>query len=80
MHAGPARRGRPGDADIRYTLRVVLADGQEVATSTSVRYVDGCPPPARQTSLAAGPTGRIGLETTTPTIPEFLKGIRPRHH
>jgi dienelactone hydrolase len=76
-HAGPARRGRPGDAEIQYTLRVLLADGQEVTTATSVRYLDGCPPPARQTSLAAGPTGRIGLETTTPTIPEFLKGIRP---
>jgi hypothetical protein len=69
VHAGPARRGRPGDAEIRYTLRVVLADGQEVSTATSVRYVDGCPPPARHTTLAAGPTGRIGFETTTPTIP-----------
>jgi dienelactone hydrolase len=77
LHAGPARSGRPGDADIRYTLRVVLADGQEVATATSVRYVDGCPPPVRHTTLASGPTGRIGLETTTPTIPEFLQGIRP---
>ncbi len=77
VHAGPARRGQPGDAEIRYTLRVVLADGQEVAASTSVRYVDGCPPPERHTTLAAGPTGRIGFETTTPTIPEFLKGIRP---
>jgi dienelactone hydrolase len=77
LHAGPARRGRPGDAEIRYTLRIVLADGQEVVTATSVRYVDGCPPPTRHTTLAAGPTGRIGLETTTPTIPEFLKGITP---
>jgi dienelactone hydrolase len=77
LHAGPARSSRPGDADIRYTLRVVLADGQEVAIATSVRYLDGCPPPARHTTLAAGPTGRIGLKTTTPTIPEFLKGIRP---
>jgi dienelactone hydrolase len=77
LHAGPARTGRPGDADIRYTLRVVLADGQEVTASTSVRYMDGCPPPGRHTTLAAGPTGRIGLETTTPTIPEFLQGIRP---
>jgi hypothetical protein len=41
LHAGPARRGRPGDAEIRYTLRIVLADGQEVTTATSVRYVDG---------------------------------------
>jgi dienelactone hydrolase len=77
VHAGPARRGTPGDADLRYTLRVVLADGQEVVATTAVRYVDGCPPPARHTTLASGPTGRIGLETATPTIPEFLKGIRP---
>ena len=70
-----APRTSPGE--IRYTLRVVLADGQEVTSATSVRHVIACPPPGRHTSLAAGPTGRIGLQTTTPTGPEFLQGIRP---
>src|SRR5262249_56632369 len=60
-----------------YTLRVVLSDGQEATTATSVGYVDGCPPPARHATLAAGPIGRIGFQTTTPTIPEFLQGGRP---
>lgn len=74
LHWGPPRKA-PGE--IRYTLRAVLADGREVATVTSVRYVDACPPPALHTTLAAGPTGRIGFQTTTPTISEFLQGIRP---
>jgi hypothetical protein len=39
--------------------------------------VDGCPPPALHTTLAAGPTGRIGFQTTTPSISDFLQGIRP---
>jgi pimeloyl-ACP methyl ester carboxylesterase len=55
----------------------VLADGQELTSATSVRYVDSCPPPALHTTLAAGPTGRIGFQTATPTIPEFLQGVRP---
>jgi dienelactone hydrolase len=76
-HAGPPRKGPPGGTEIRYTLRVVLVDGQEVTSATSVRYLDGCSPPALYTTLAAGPTGRIGIQTTTPTGPEFLKGIRP---
>jgi dienelactone hydrolase len=71
------RKPAAGETEFRYTLRVVLADGQEVTSATSVRYVDACPPPARHASLAAGPTGRIGLQTTTPTGPEFLQGVRP---
>ncbi len=74
MHWGPPRKA-PGE--IRYTLRAVLADGREVTSATSVRYVDACPPPALHMTLAAGPTGRIGFHTTTPTISDFLQGIRP---
>jgi dienelactone hydrolase len=74
LHWG-APRTSPGE--IRYTLRVVLADGQEVTSATSVRHVVACPPPALHTTLAAGPTGRIGLQTTSPTTPEFLQGVRP---
>ena len=78
VHAGPPRRGAPvGGTEIRYTLRLVLADGREVTSATAVRYVDSCPPPAVHPTLAAGPTGRIGLQTTTPTVSEFLQGIRP---
>jgi dienelactone hydrolase len=55
----------------------VLADGQELTSATSVRAVVGCPPPALYTTLAAGPRGRIGFHTATPTIPEFLQGVRP---
>jgi dienelactone hydrolase len=73
LHWGAPRKA-PGE--IRYTLRVVLADGQEVTRGTSVRYVDGCPPPALHTTLAAGPSGRIGFLTTTPTASNFLQGIR----
>ena len=71
------RKPQAGETEFRYTLRVVLADGREVTSATSLRYVDACPPPAVHTTLAAGPTGRIGFQTTTPTIPEFLQGIRP---
>jgi dienelactone hydrolase len=71
------RKPAAGETEFRYTLRVVLTDGQEVTSATSVRYVDGCPPPAVYTTLAAGPTGRIGVRTTTPTINEFLQGVRP---
>jgi dienelactone hydrolase len=74
LHWGPPRKP-PGE--IRYTVRVVLADGRGVTTATSVRYVDGCPPPAMHSTLAGGLTGRIGFRTTTPTISEFLQGIRP---
>jgi dienelactone hydrolase len=74
LHWGAPRKP-PGE--IRYTLRAVLADGREVTSVTSVRYVDGCPPPALHTTLAAGTTGRIGFQTTTPTTAEFLQGIRP---
>jgi dienelactone hydrolase len=74
LHWSPPRKP-PGE--IRYTLRAVLADGHEVTTATSVRYEDGCAPPARYTTLAAGPTGRIGFQTATPTTSEFLKGVRP---
>jgi dienelactone hydrolase len=76
-HAGPARKGSPGGAEIRYTLRLVLADGREVTTAASVRYLDGCPPPPLHPTLAGGLTGRIGVQTTTPTGPEFLQGVRP---
>jgi dienelactone hydrolase len=71
------RKPPPGETEFQYTLRIVLADGGEVTSATSVRYVDPCPPPTPSTTLAAGPTGRIGLRTTTPTIPEFLQGGRP---
>jgi dienelactone hydrolase len=71
------RKPPAGETEFRYTLRIALADGREVTSATSVRYVDACPPPMPYTTLAAGPTGRIGLLTTTPTIPEFLQGVRP---
>ncbi len=74
LHWGAPRKA-PGE--IRYTLRVVLADGREVTSATSVRYVDGCPPPALHTTLAAGPIGRIGVRTTTPTTSNFLQAITP---
>ena len=77
LHFGPPRQPAPGGTEIRYTLRAVLADGQAVTTSASVRYVGGCPPPAVHTTLAAGPTGRLGFLTSTPTVSEFLRGIRP---
>ena len=71
-HSGPPRK----PAELRYTLRLVLADGRDVTSTTSVRYLDTCPPPAIQTTLASAPTGRIGFRTTTPTVPEFLQGVR----
>ena len=74
LHFGAPRKA-PGE--IRYTLRVALTDGRELSSSTSVRYVDTCPPPALYTTLAAGPTGRIGVQTTTPSGSEFLQGIKP---
>jgi dienelactone hydrolase len=74
VHAGPPRKG--GDAEIRYTLRLVLADGQEVTTTAPMRYVHACPPPTIYSTLAAGPTGRIGFHTATPTGPEFLQGVK----
>jgi hypothetical protein len=73
-HAGPPRRGAPAGGT---TLRLTLADGREVTSVTAVRYVDSCPPPAVHPTLAAGPTGRIGLHTTTPTVSELLQGFRP---
>jgi dienelactone hydrolase len=70
-------RGAPvGDIDIRYTLRIVLADGQELTIATSVRQGGSCPPPTPFTTLTASPIGRIDFRTTTPTIPEFLQGVR----
>jgi dienelactone hydrolase len=77
QHWGAPRKPPAGGIEIRYTLRLVLSDGQEVTSATSVRYVDSCAPPALHTTLAAGPTGRIGVRTTTPTASEFLHGIRP---
>jgi dienelactone hydrolase len=74
LHWGPPRKP-PGE--IRYTLRAVVGDGREVTSETSVRYADGCPPPPLYTTLAAGPAGRLGFRTTTPTTSEFLQGIRP---
>jgi hypothetical protein len=71
------RKPVAGETEFRYTLRVVLAGGQEVTSAASVRYVDACRPPAAHTTLAAGPTGRIGIQTTTPTTNEFLQGVRP---
>jgi hypothetical protein len=78
LHWVSPRKAPPGGTGIQYTLRVVLADGQEVTSATSVRYIDSCSPPALHTTLAAGPTGRIGFETTTPTISDFLQGVRPQ--
>lgn len=77
LHFGPPRQPAPGGSEIRYTLRGVLADGQAVTTSASLRYVGGCPPPVVHTTLAAGPTGRLGFLSSTPTVSEFLQGIRP---
>jgi dienelactone hydrolase len=77
QHWAPPRKAPAGGAEIRYTLRIVLADGQELASATTLRYAESCPPPAPQTTLAAGPNGRIAFQTTTPTIPEFLQGVRP---
>ena len=71
------RRTLPGESRFNYTLRIVLADGREVTSATALSYARACPPPAVQTTLAAGATGRIGFETTTPTMSEFLQGIRP---
>ena len=76
-HWGAPRKAPPGGTEIRYTLRIVLADGREVTSATSVRYVDSCPPPVLHTTLASGPTGRIGVLTTTPTVSDFLQGVRP---
>jgi dienelactone hydrolase len=76
-HAGPPRKMPAGGAEVRYTLRLVLADGQEITSRTSVRVLDSCPPPALHATLAAGPTGRIGVQTTTPTVSEFLQGVKP---
>jgi dienelactone hydrolase len=42
-----------------------------------VSYTDACPPPAVHTTLAPGQTGRVGFQTTTPTVADFLQGIRP---
>jgi dienelactone hydrolase len=70
------RKPAAGETEFQYTLRVVLADGQELTNATSVRYADACRPPAPHTTLAAGPTGRVGIQTTTPTINEFLQGVR----
>ena len=39
------RKGPAGGTDFRYTVRVVLADGREVTSATSVRYLDVCSPP-----------------------------------
>jgi dienelactone hydrolase len=77
LHWGPPRKAPAGGTEIRYTLRVVLADGQHLTSATAVRYVDSCPPPGLHTTLAAGPTGRIGVQTATPTASDFLQGIRP---
>ena len=41
LHFAALRRA-PGE--IHYTLRVVLADGRELSSKTSVRYMDSCPP------------------------------------
>ena len=77
MHAGPAGMGPPGAAEIHFTLRVVLADGQALTAAASVGFLDSCPSPPLHATLAAGPTGRIGVQTTTPTSQEFLQGFRP---
>ena len=76
-HAGPPRKSPTGESEIRYTLRVVLADGRELTSASTVRYLDSCAPPAFHATLATGPSGRIGVQTTTPTVSEFLQGIRP---
>ena len=68
---------RKPPAEVRYTLRVGLADGQELTSSTVLRYVDGCASPARYTTLTTGPTGRIGFQTATPSGDEFLQGVKP---
>jgi dienelactone hydrolase len=77
QHWGAPRKAPAGGMEMRYTLRVLLSDGQEVTSATSVRYVDACPPPVLYTTLATGPTGRIGVQTTTPTASDFLQGIKP---
>lgn len=77
MHAGPPRKAPVVGSEIRYTLRVVIADGREVTSSTAVRYLVACPPPPLYASRASGLTGRIGVHTATPTVSEFLRGIKP---
>jgi len=67
----------PGESRFKYTLRIVLADGQEATSATTLSYARACPPPAVRSTLAAGETGRIGIQTTTPTVNEFLQGVRP---
>jgi hypothetical protein len=76
LHWGAPRKA-PGQ--VRYTARVVLADGRETTSITSVRYVDGCALPSPHTSLKAGPSGRIGFRASTPTLSEFLQGIKPEN-
>jgi dienelactone hydrolase len=76
QHWGIPRKAPAGGMEISYTLRVVLSAGQEVTSATSVHYADSCPPPTLHTTLAPGPTGRIGVQTTTPTASDFLRGIR----
>ena len=41
-HSGPPRKMPAGGAEVRYTLRLVLADGQEITSATSVRFLDSC--------------------------------------
>jgi dienelactone hydrolase len=76
-HTGPRRSVPAGARRIRYTLRLVLPDGRELTSAASVHVLDVCPPPVAQATLTAGPTGRIGIQTTTPTMSEFLQGIKP---
>src|SRR5262245_37174942 len=77
QHWGPPRKAPAGGMEMRYTLRMVLSDGQEVTSATSVSYVDSCPPPATYTTLASGPTGRVVVRTTTPSACDFLLGVKP---
>ena len=71
------QEGAPqGGVAVQFRLTLTLADGREMMGIATGRYADSCPPVTPPATLAGRPTGRIGFETTTPTISEFLTGSK----
>lgn len=71
------QEGAPaGGVDVQLSLTLTLADGREVRGTATGHYAAFCPPVTPPATLAGGPTGRIGFETTTPTPTEFLTGMK----
>lgn len=71
------QEGAPrGGVDVQFRLTLTLADGRHVTGTAMGRYADSCPPVIPRATLAGGPTGRVGFETTTPTTTEFLTGAK----